>query len=213
MTAIGILGTGRVGTNLANALARAGHQVTLGYRTQADAPGTPETPGAPRYTTQAEAAQSSEIVINATPGASTLTLLSSLRPHLAGKILVDVANATVDGPNGLPADLLYPGSSLAERAQSDLPDTHVVKTLNTMLFTVMTDPGVLGTAPTVFLSGENDAAKLAVKGLLADLDWKDEWIMDLGGIETARATESAILFVPHVISAQGFQPFAVSIAR
>ncbi|MGW6841632.1 NADPH-dependent F420 reductase, partial [Streptomyces sp. NPDC054946] len=30
---------------------------------------------------------------------------------------------------------------------------------------------------------------------------------------TARATEAAILFVPHVIRADGFAPFAISIAR
>lgn len=39
------------------------------------------------------------------------------------------------------------------------------------------------------------------------------WITDLGGIWSARATEAAILFVPHVIRSSGFTPFAVSIAR
>ncbi|MFJ3913688.1 NADP oxidoreductase, partial [Streptomyces vinaceus] len=35
----------------------------------------------------------------------------------------------------------------------------------------------------------------------------------LGGIRTARATEAAILFVPHIIRTTGFTPFAISIAR
>ena len=47
----------------------------------------------------------------------------------------------------------------------------------------------------------------------ADLSWQQEWITDLGDIETARATEAAILFVPHVIRANGFAPFAISITR
>ncbi|WP_280365088.1 NADPH-dependent F420 reductase [Nocardia wallacei] len=105
---------------------------------------------------------------------------------MRAKILIDIANATVDGPDGLPAGLLYPGSSLAEQLQAALPDTHVVKTLNTMLYTVMTAPSILTRAPTVFLSGDDAQAKQVVAGLLTDLGWHQEWITDLGGIETAR---------------------------
>ncbi|MFF3017307.1 NADP oxidoreductase, partial [Streptomyces sp. NPDC057939] len=109
--------------------------------------------------------------------------------------------------------LIHPGSSLAEQLQEALPDTHVVKTLNTMLFPVMTAPATLTQAPTAFLSGEDRQAKQTVRALLTDLGWQDHWITDLGGIRTARATEAAILFVPHVIRANGFTPFAISIAR
>ncbi|MGW8601421.1 NADPH-dependent F420 reductase [Streptomyces sp. NPDC055893] len=198
MTTIAVLGNGRVGGNLAAALTRAGHEVTVADR----------TPGA-----AADAARRARIVINATPGAGSLERLADLRDALRGTVLVDVSNATTDGPDGLPADLLYPGSSLAEQLQEVLPDTHVVKTLNTMLFPVMTAPAMLTETPTVFLSGEDSRAKQAVRELLADLGWHDEWITDLGGIRTARATEAAILFVPHVIRAGGFAPFAVSITR
>ena len=52
-----------------------------------------------------------------------------------------------------------------------------------------------------------------VQGLLHDLGSRQEWITDLRGIATARATEAAILFVPHVIRSSGFAPFAISIAR
>ncbi|WP_214324717.1 NADPH-dependent F420 reductase [Nonomuraea sediminis] len=192
---IGILGAGRVGTNLAAAFEKAGHEVAVGRRDALDA------------------ALTAQVVINATPGDSSLEQLGDLRDRLDGKILIDVANATVDGPEGLPAGLCYPGSSLAEQLQRALPGTRVVKTLNTMLFPVMTDPRALTYPPTAFVSGEDSAAKHLVRGLLEDLGWPGEWIMDLGGIETARATEAAMLFVPHVIRAQGFRPFAVSIAR
>ncbi|MFJ3769074.1 NADPH-dependent F420 reductase [Streptomyces sp. NPDC090082] len=198
MTTIAVLGNGRVGGNLATALTRAGHEVTV-----ADS-----TPGA-----AADAARRARIVINATPGAGSLERLAALRDELRGTVLVDVSNATTDGPDGLPSDLLYPGSSLAEQLQEALPETHVVKTLNTMLFPVMTAPTLLGQTPTVFLSGEDAQAKSTVRALLGDLGWRDEWITDLGGIRTARATEAAILFVPHVIRSGGFAPFAVSITR
>ncbi|MFE2877682.1 NADPH-dependent F420 reductase, partial [Streptomyces roseus] len=138
---------------------------------------------------------------------------TALREELRGKILVDVSNATTDGPDGLPEDLLHPGSSLAERLQEALPETHVVKTLNTMLFPVMTAPATLAQPPTAFLSGEDPDAKQTVRELLIDLGWQKDWITDLGGVRTARATEAAILFVPHVIRSTGFTPFALSIAR
>ncbi|MFJ8162384.1 NADPH-dependent F420 reductase [Streptomyces sp. NPDC096136] len=198
MNDIAVLGNGRVGGNLAAALTRAGHRVSVADRTQGAA---------------ADAARTARIVINATPGAGSLERLAALRDELRGKILIDVSNATTDGPDGLPADLLYPGSSLAERLQEELPETRVVKTLNTMLFSVMTAPAALSQPPTAFLSGEDPQAKQTVRDLLADLGWRQEWITDLGGIRTARATEAAILFVPHVIRTTGFTPFALSIAR
>ncbi|MFF1717998.1 NADPH-dependent F420 reductase [Streptomyces sviceus] len=198
MTRIAVLGNGRVGGSLALALTRAGHEVTVADRSPNSA---------------ADAARTAQLIINATPGAGSLERLIALREELRGKILVDVSNATVDGPDGLPADLLYPGSSLAEQLQEALPDARVVKTLNTMLYTVMTAPTALTQAPTVFLSGDDTDAKQVVRGLLTDLSWQQEWITDLGGIETARAAEAAILFVPHVIRSSGFTPFAVSITR
>ncbi|MFJ1708075.1 NADPH-dependent F420 reductase [Kitasatospora sp. NPDC088346] len=198
MTSIAVLGNGRVGGNLAAALTRAGHEVTVVDR----------EPGA-----AAAAARTAEVVINATPGAGSLERLAALREELRGTILIDVSNATVDGPDGLPGDLIYPGSSLAEQLQDALPETHVVKTLNTMLFPVMTAPATLTQPPTAFLSGDDPQAKQTVRELLTDLGWHNEWITDLGGIRTARATEAAILFVPHVIRSSGFTPFAISIAR
>lgn len=212
MTAIGILGAGRVGTGLARGLARAGHDVVVGRR--APAASDPTGPGAEiRCTDQRTAAATADIVIHAAPGDTALERLRSLEGELAGKILVDVSNATHDGPDGLPGDLVFPDGSLAERLQRALPATRVVKTLNTMLFTVMTAPGALSAPPTAYLSGDDRAAKDTVSALLADLGWQPGWIEDLGGISTARATEALVLLVPHVLRRNGFAPFAVSLAR
>ncbi|MGW6272146.1 NADPH-dependent F420 reductase [Streptomyces sp. NPDC055060] len=214
MTSIGILGAGRVGTNLARTLAAAGHHVTVGRRDPAGQgvrPGTTDLRHS--FADQRTAARTADLVINATPGDTALERLTDLRTELAGKILVDVSNATRDADDGLPGDLCYPGSSLAEHLQAALPDTRVVKTLNTMLFTVMTAPAALATAPTVYLSGNDTSAKKTVAGLLVDLTWQPAWIEDLGDITTARATEAMILIVPHVLRRDGFQPFAVSLAR
>jgi predicted dinucleotide-binding enzyme len=71
---------------------------------------------------------------------------------------------------------------------------HVVKSLNTAAIEVLADPSLVGPA-TVFVSGDEEAAKTEVKGLLHDLGWTDEGIIDLGGIQTARGPEHyAVLF-------------------
>ncbi|MBU6532874.1 NADPH-dependent F420 reductase [Streptomyces sp. NPDC057245] len=198
MTRIAVLGKGRVGSGLATALIRAGHEVSVADRSPGSA---------------AAAARTARIVINATPGEGSLERLAALREELRGRILVDVSNATAHGPDGLPDALLHPGSSLAEQLQQALPGTPVVKTLNTMLFTVMTAPDSLAQPPTAFLSGDDPQAKQVVRELLRDLGWRQEWITDLGGVESARATEAAVLFTPHLLRSGGWAPFAVSIAR
>ncbi|MGW6982169.1 NADPH-dependent F420 reductase [Streptomyces sp. NPDC054932] len=215
MTRIGILGAGRVGTNLAGKLAATGHHVTLGRRSPVEETAAAAEGAAPgvSFADQRTTARTADIVINATPGDSSLERLTDLRDELSGKILVDVSNATRDAGDGLPGDLCYPGSSLAEKLQAALPDTHVVKTLNTMLFMVMTAPETLAAPPTVYVSGNDEDAKKTVTGLLGDLGWQPERIENLGDITTARATEAMILVVPHVLRRHGFQPFAVSLAR
>ncbi len=212
---IGILGAGRVGGNLARKLAASGHHVIVGRQHLQEQTTAPVGGVHPRVSSadQRTAARSADIVINATPGATALDRLTDLRAELAGKILVDVSNATHDTDDGLPGDLCYPGSSLAEQLQTALPDTRVVKTLNTMLFTVMTAPETLATPPTAYLSGNDEHAKTTVTGLLGDLGWQPAWIEDLGDITTARATEAMVLVVPHILRRHGFQPFAVSLAR
>lgn len=214
MTSIGILGAGRVGTNLAGKLSAAGHHVTLGGRSP-EGTAAPTAGPDPRiaFADQRTTARTTDLVINATPGESSLERLIDLRAELSGKILVDVSNATRDAADGLPGDLCYPGSSLAEQLQAALPDTRVVKTLNTMLFTVMTAPESLATPPTAYLSGDDEHAKVTVTGLLGDLGWQPERIEDLGDITTARATEAMILVVPHILRRHGFKPFAVSLAH
>ncbi|GJF33454.1 oxidoreductase [Kitasatospora sp. NE20-6] len=214
MTSIGILGAGRVGANLARKLSAAGHHVTLGVRNPEENAAVPGSTGSRiSFADQRATARTADIVINATPGDTSLDRLTGLRTELAGKILVDVSNATLDAADGLPRDLCYPGGSLAEHLQTALPDTRVVKTLNTMLFMVMTAPETLAVPPTAYVSGDDRNAKKTVIGLLGDLGWQPGWIEDLGDVTTARATEAMILVVPHVLRRHGFRPFAVSLAR
>lgn len=209
MTAIVVLGTGRVGTGLAGKLAEAGYDVTVGTRDTTVAARAWSGPTV-TFADHATAVGRAEIVVNATPGESSVARLGGLRAELAGKVLVDVANATRRDAGGF--TLCYPNSSLAEHLQAALPDTRVVKTLNTMMFAVMVDPHATKTPPVAFLSGDDAEAKAVTADLLRALGWPAEWIEDLGGIATARGPEAFMLLVPALAAKYGMVPFGMSLA-
>ncbi len=212
-TTIAVLGgAGRVGSGLATRLVHQGHRLLLGV-TDADRAAAHWTGPAVTFTDAARAARDAQVVINATPGDTSLDRLSTLRTELGGKILVDVANATRRSATSPLGELCYPGSSLAEKLQEALPDTRVVKTLNTVMFKVMTHPQSLSLPPTAFISGNDKEAKITVSGLLVELGWSTEQLIDLGDITTARGTEGLFLFVPYLINTLGFVPFGIAVAR
>lgn len=180
---IGILGTGNVARTLARGWLAAGHQVTFGSRDPA-ARGDLPAPAA----SLADAVAGSDVVVNATPGSASLALVEGIEPAaFAGKVVIDVANASTPS-----FELVYPNSSLGEKLQAALPGARVVKTMNTAAMTVMTDPASLPPA-SVFVSGDDAAAKAAVTSLLKDFGWAEESIVDLGGIASARGPEHYLL--------------------
>jgi predicted dinucleotide-binding enzyme len=212
---VAVIGTGMVGRALAGRLARLGHDVVVGTRdvqqtltrTQPDAKGTPSYAhwqrdhSDVRLATFADAGAHGEVVVNATAGAVSLLSLQAVgAANLAGKVLADLA-VPLDYSHGRPPKLMYANTdSLGERIQSAFPGAHVVKTLNTMYFEVMVDPSRVPGHHNVFVAGNASAAKGVVKGLLRQFGWPDSAIVDLGGIEAARATE---MYVPLLFSLMG----------
>ena len=189
-----ILGGGRVGQVLARRLEDVGHEVVVGAR---------EQPGL------AEAATSAPLVVNALPGAVALDVLGGLRAELAGRTLVDIANAVEIGPDGFASALRYSSGSLASRLQEALPETRVVKALNTV------GPAELMVAPpagaSTFLCGDDLAAKTEVRAWLGDLGWRPLQVIDLGGVGLAWWPESFVLMVRSLVAALGPVPFALSV--
>jgi predicted dinucleotide-binding enzyme len=199
---IAILGTGKVAHALAAGWRKAGHDVVLGAR---DASVTdPDF----EVTSLQEALAAGDVVVNAITGAVALAAITALdTTAMDGKTLLDATNAVTAA-----GDLVYPNSSLAERLQAALPAVHVVKSLNTAAIEVQADPSLVGPA-TVFLSGDDDAAKAQVKNLLQDLGWKDDGIIDLGGIQTARGPENYIVLFFDTIGVLKTPFFNIHIAR
>ncbi len=178
---IAILGTGTVGTALATRLIAAAHDVTFGARSERSGLVAPALP-------LAAAVEGADLVINATPGAAALDILRSIGADALGdKGLLDVANAS-----DATLSLVYPNDSLARLIQQEFPRVKVVKSLNTLNTSVMTNPTVIGPT-TVFLSGNDAAAKRTVGGLLEDLGWSKDAQLDLGDVTTARGPESYLL--------------------
>jgi 8-hydroxy-5-deazaflavin:NADPH oxidoreductase len=89
---------------------------------------------------------------------------------------------------------LSPGNtdSLGELIQRTFPDAKVVKTLNTMNCFLMVNPSLIPGDHSVFVSGNDDAAKATAKEILASFGWKGSNTIDLGDITTARGTEQLL---------------------
>jgi hypothetical protein len=208
---IGILGAGRVGSTLATGFAASGHDVIVGTRDGAR-PSDWKGPDGVRFADHRGTARDAAVVFNATPGDTAVERLRGLRFELADKVLVDLSNALNHGQDGESETLIYPNSSVAEHLQEALPDTAVVKALNTMLFPVMVNPKATSKPPVVFLSGNDEQAKKTVAGLLGTVGWRDDWIVDLGDVRTARGPEAFLLFVPSLFRINGFVPFAMTVA-
>lgn len=200
---IAILGTGRMGRTFGTALASAGHEVVYGSREPAQAT---DLPGP--VLDHAGAVADSVVVISALAAAHSLDTLAPLRELLADRVLIDFGNAVDQNFN-----LIYPNSSLGEQLQQALPETRVVKTLNTIGGEIGVDPNRLSGPTNVFLSGDDAAAKGVVSGLLAELGWSPDQQIDLGGIATAKAAEHYFLLFAATMRALGTREFNIAITR
>jgi 8-hydroxy-5-deazaflavin:NADPH oxidoreductase len=189
---IGILGTGIVGKTLGTALARRGHEVRMGSRKSGGEKArawVKESVGKTSEGSFADAAGFGEIVFNCTAGQASLDALRQAGAlNLRGKILIDVSNP-LDFSKGMPPTLsVCNNDSLGEQIQKAFPDSHVVKTLNTVTTAVMVDPSIIPGTHTMFVSGNDANAKKAVTKLLKEeFGWKE--ILDLGDLSAARAQE------------------------
>jgi predicted dinucleotide-binding enzyme len=191
---LAVLGTGVVGNTIGDKLVKRGHQVMMGSRTadnpKAAAWAASAGSGASQGTF-AQAAAFAEIVFNCTSGTASLEALSLAgAQNLNGRILIDVANP-LDFSKGMPPSLTVCNTdSLGERIQAAYPGVKVVKALNTMNCRVMVEPARVPGDHTVFVSGDDAAAKARVADGLVDwFGWKRDNIIDLGDITTARGTE------------------------
>lgn len=225
---IAVLGTGGVGRILADRLAGVGHDVVIGTRDveQTLARAAPDQWGAEPYSTWQQdhpdvrlvafpdAGAHAEVFVNATLGVASLSALEAVgAEHLAGKVLLDAA-IPLDLSQGLPPRLTVANTdSLGEQIQRAYPTARVVKSLNTVGKDVMVDPSRVPGDHTIFVGGEDAAAKDTVTKILGQFGWPPERVIDLGGIATARSTEMYIQLYFNLVERVGGFDFNIAVVR
>ncbi len=211
---IAVIGTGVVGRTLAQGLQRAGHDVVVGTRDPADTSAREDWAGVDvALQPLSLAAGDAEVVVNATNGMASLAALGEVgTDHLAGKVIVDVANP-LDFSQGFPPTLSVKDTdSLAEQIQRAFPEARVVKALNTVTASVMVDPGSVGDGDsTVFAAGDDAEARQVVVGLLRELGWRD--VLELEGLSNARGLEMWLPLWVRLMGALGTAEFNLKVVR
>jgi predicted dinucleotide-binding enzyme len=213
---IGIFGTGMVGNTIASKLVTLGHDVKMGSRTADNAKGAEWVKANGSKASQgtyADAAAFGELVFNCTSGVGSLAAVEAAGPkNLAGKVLIDVSNP-LDFSKGMPPSLSVCNTdSLAEQLQRALPDTKVVKALNTMTANLMVDASLVKGDHDAFVCGNDAGAKAQVTELLkGSFGWKH--VVDLGDLTAARGQEMFVIFWVRLYGSLQSPMFNIHVAR
>jgi predicted dinucleotide-binding enzyme len=214
---IAVLGTGVVGRTLAGKLVELGHEVRMGSREAGKEAALEWVQSAGDLASEgtfAEAAESAELVINATKGGASMDALQAAgAENLAGKVLVDVANALQFNEGAPPTLSVANDDSLAERIQAAFPEAKVVKAFNTVTASVMVAPDSLSESTNLFVCGNDAGAKAQVIELLETFGWLSGDIIDLGDITAARGAEMYLLLWIRMMGALGTPQFNIRVVR
>ena len=188
---IGILGSGIVGRVLASAFQSEGHEVTLGTRntSKAEVVQFHASTGIAVATFDTTAAWA-ELIVLATKGtvSEEAIRLAGLN-NFDGKIVIDATNPIADAPpvDGALQYFTAMNESLMERLKRLVPAAKFVKAFNSVGNALMYKPSLAGGPPTMFICGDDDAAKATVTGILASFGWE---AADMGKAAVAGAIEA-----------------------
>lgn len=190
MSKVAVIGSGIVGTTLADGFLKYGHQVMRASRDPGklahwkDEAGTgAETGGL------GDAASWGDVIVLAVKGTGAESAVSLCGlDALAGKVIIDATNPIADAApdNAVLRYFTDINESLMERLQRLAPEARFVKAFSCVGNAYMIDPDLNGQTPTMFICGNDEAAKAQVTQILTQFGWETE---DMGGAEAARAIE------------------------
>jgi predicted dinucleotide-binding enzyme len=186
---VGILGSGDVARALAAGFIKHRHVVMLGTRAPTKLADWRRQHPQARIGSLREAAEFGEIAVLAVKGsAASEALRSAGAGSLAGQIIIDTTNPLADAPptRGVLKYFTSLDESLMERLQAQFTGIRLVKAFNSVGNSQMVDPKFSDGKPTMFICGNDPAAKTTVAGILEQFGWEAE---DMGGAEAARAIE------------------------
>ena len=186
---IGILGSGDVAKSLAAGFLSHGHEPMLGTRDRAKLEGWVAQNPKGAVGSFADAARFGELLVLAVKGTVAAEALRAAGIiNLAGKPVIDTTNPIADAPpaNGVLRFFTNLDESLMERLQREFESVRFVKAFNSVGNACMVDPRFKGGKPTMFICGNDPAAKKTVSGILDQFGWETA---DMGAVEAARAIE------------------------
>jgi len=186
---VGILGSGDVAKVLAGGFLKHGHDVLMGSRSPAKLADWAKQNPKGRIGSFAEAAKFADLAVLAVMGTVAADALRTAGPaNLSGKSVIDATNPISDLPpvNGVLRFFTNLDESLMERLQREFENLHFVKAFNSVGSASMVNPQFKGGKPSMFICGNDDAAKTVVTGVLDQFGWET---VDMGKAEAARAIE------------------------
>jgi predicted dinucleotide-binding enzyme len=186
---VGVLGSGDVAKVLASGFLKHGHEVMMGTRTNAKLAEWQKQNPKGKVGHFPDAAKFGELIVLAVKGnAAAEALLAAGSKNLDGKTVIDATNPITDTPptNGVLTFFTSLDESLMERLQREFPTVRFVKAFNSVGNTRMVNPQFRAGKPTMFICGNDEAAKQIVKDVLDQFGWETE---DMGKMEAARAIE------------------------
>jgi 8-hydroxy-5-deazaflavin:NADPH oxidoreductase len=186
---VGILGSGDVAKALAAGFLKHRHEVMMGTRDQAKLSDWLAQNRPARAGSFVEAAKFGDLVVLAVKGTVALEALRAAgAASLAGKPIIDATNPIADAPpvNGVVKFFTNFDDSLMERLQREFAQARFVKAFNSVGNPLMVNPQFKGGKPTMFICGNDEAAKQTVRGILDQFGWETA---DMGKAEGARAIE------------------------
>lgn len=190
MSKIGILGSGQVAQILALGFKKHGHDVMIGSREPAKLTAWQAEKGAGIALGDfAATARHAEVVVLAVLGRAAASALDLAgHENLAGKVIIDTTNPIDEKPpvHGVLQYFTGPNESLMEQLQQRVPAARLVKAFSSVGNSFMVNPSFPDGRPTMFICGNDDAAKQEVSRLCDQFGWDTE---DMGMVESARAIE------------------------
>src|SRR6516225_2615137 len=166
---VGVLGSGDVAKVLASGFLKHGHDVMMGTRTAAKLADWAKQNPKGSVGGFAEAAKFAQLVVLAVKGTvASEALRAAGAANLAGKPVIDATNPIADAPpvNGVVKFFTNLDESLMERLQREFAGVHFVKAFNSVGHRLMINPQLKGGPPTMFICGNDEAAKRIVRGIL-----------------------------------------------
>lgn len=185
---VGILGSGAVAKALGEGFLKHGHAVMLGTREASKLRGWAGEHAGATVGSFSDAAAFGELLVLAVKGEAAADVLRLAGPAVNGKVVMDPTNPIASAPpvNGVLKFFTSLDESLMERLQRAHPSARFVKAFNSVGNTKMVNPRYAAGTPTMFICGNDAAAKKLVAGICEQFGWES---LDLGAIEAARAIE------------------------